>query len=447
MPLTDEELDQLAGEAASKTLIDRAAQKTKGIVNKFIKPAVLPTAGGIAGAAFGTGVGTPLGMAVPGGILGSSLGSALGEAGNQALGITEPSLKEVGLAGAIPLATGTAVALGRSALPFMSAGKAAQTLNALAPEEAAAKIGSLKPAIPSSALFKQAAAANVSIPMNRTVHAIDSMLDDLTNVSTGVQRANSQVIGYLRGLKNKLTTSVGGLSPLSLQRELEGAGNVIKSVNVRGGTGSGAIKKVFENMVNDLDDAAKFANPAQPGARALLAARDTFKRESVLKEIGEAITEATKTLRGQGDFIQFNPAAVLRDIGKNRFYKEALSATERTEVESLLKLLNKIPALRPGAGQQFGSGRVQEMIRSSAMGSGLGFLHSGGEGAAIGAAVGAAIQPVAEFGLNVTTAMQMQTGRALLKELLTQSKGVATPQVTSILAAYANAVRAGQVQQ
>ena len=70
----------------------------------------------------------------------------------------------------------------------------------------------------------------------------------------------------------------------------------------------------------------------------------------------------------------------------------------------------------------------------------MGFAAGGPTGAGIGTAIGAALPPVVEFGKNVATAMQMSTGRALMKELLTHSKGVATPQVMSVIAAYARAV-------
>ena len=446
--MTDDQLAELARQQATKDALSAGPQpQGKGFFENFVKSAVLPTAGGVAGAAFGGGVGTPFGMTIPGGVIGGGVGSGLGEAANQLLGITPPSLGEIGKATAIPMAVGAGGAGLRTLAPFTTAGKAAQTLNALAPEEAAARVATLTPKIPSSALFKQATESQVHVPMNRTVHAIDNMLDDLTNVSSGVQKANSQVIGYLKGLKNLLGTSVHGLSPLRLQRELEGAGHVIKSVQTKGGSGSGAIKKTFDAMVKDLDDAARLANPAQPGARALLAARDAFKKESVLKELGESIESATKALRGQGEMVQFNANAVLKDISKNRFYQDALSAMERTEIESLLKMLNKIPALRPGAGAQFGSGRVQEMLLMSAAGGGMGAMTGGGPGAAIGAAVGASMPSLLEFGQNVSTALQMKTGRALMKELLTQSKGIATPQVASVIAAYAHAVQAGQVPE
>lgn len=453
LDLTDEQVALQARQQATQDALAQgpppsqpAAPESGGnFLSQYVKPAVLPTGMGIAGSALGTGLGTPFGLSIPGGVIGGGLGSGLGEAANQALGITEPSLGNIVSATAVPMAIGAGVEAVRPFMPFMNVGKAAMTLNALAPEEAAARVAQLAPKIPASTLFKQATASQVKIPMNRAAHTIDGMLDDLTNVSTGVQRANSQVINYLKGLKNLLTTTEQGLTPLALQRELEGAGNVIKSVNTKGGTGSGAIKKVFEAMVKDLDDAVKMANPAQPAAQTLQAARNAFKRESVMREIGDSIEGATKMLRGQGEHVQFNANAVLKDISKNRFYTEALTPAERGEVEGLLKLLNKIPALRPGAGQQAGSMRVNEMLRSSAIGGGAGALYGGGVGAAAGAAAGAAVPVVAEFGKNVATAMQMQTGRALMKELLTQSKGIATPQVASIIAAYAHAVQAGQV--
>ena len=409
-----------------------------GFFDQFVKPAILPTLGGMAGMALGGVVGTGMGgMTIPGGVIGGGIGSALGEAGNQALGITEPSIGNVAMAGAMPMAIGGAAAALRPLMPFMGVGRAAQTLNALAPEEAAAAVGKMMPKIPAAALFQSAAQSGAQVPLTKTVQKIGEMLDDLTNVSTGVQKANGQVIGYLKGLQNLLETNPQGLTPIALQRELEGAGNVIKSVNTKGGTGSGAIKQVFKTLVNDMDDAAGMGGS---GAQLLSSARDAFKKESVMKEIGEAITDATKNLRGQGELVQFNANAVLKQIAKNEFYDTALSATEKGEMESLLKLLNKIPALRPGAGAQFGSGRMATLAASATFGGGTGFAMGGPAGGAIGTAAGMAIPPVVEFGKNVATAMQMSTGRALMKELLKQSKGVATPQVASVLAAYAHAV-------
>ena len=105
------------------------------VYHQFVKPAALPTALSYAGAALGGGVGTPFGLTVPGAVAGGAVGSMAGEGLNQALGITEPSLSQIGLAGAVPAAIGGIGTGFRAARPFLSSGRAAQTLNALTPEE------------------------------------------------------------------------------------------------------------------------------------------------------------------------------------------------------------------------------------------------------------------------------------------------------------------------
>ena len=453
--MTDEQIAELARQQATQDALAVQGQMQAGpavsaapedggmgsFMSQFVKPAVLPTAGGIAGAALGGGIGTPFGMTVPGGIVGGGIGSALGEGANQLLGITEPSMMEIAKAGAIPLAIGGATAGLRALAPFATSGRAAQTLNALAPEEAVAKVGAMLPKVKAADLFKQAAQSQVTIPMNRTMSMLDDMIDDLGS-SELAKSSRTPVIAALKRFQQKLLTVNGRLSPSALQSELEGSGEIVSKLQSAGGKSSGASKKIFKAMVNDLDDAAKMATSGSPGAQTLIAARDAFKKESVLKEIGDAITDATKNLRGQGELVQFNANAVLKSVAKSQFYEKALSATERGEVESLLKLLNKIPALRPGAGAQFGSGRLATMAASATFGGGAGFAAGGPVGGGIGTAAGMAIPPIVEFGKNVATALHMSTGRALMKELLTHSKGVATPQVMSVIAAYARAVEA-----
>lgn len=435
-------MDALAeqGQAMQGQPNQAAPQQGGGFFNDFVKPAAIPTALSIGGGmAF-----APLGPW--GSIAGASVGSGLGEGINQLTGITEPNLSKVSEAMFWPAAIGGAMQAGKAVMPLLTSGRAAQTLNALAPEEAAARVATMTPNIPASTLFKQATAQDVKIPMNRTLATIDNMIDDLSQSQLAI-KTRQPVIAALNRLKAKLGAAGGKLSPAELQAELEGSGEMVAKLQAAGGKGSGASKQLFKAMTNDLDDAVKMANPAAPAALTLKAARDTFKKESVLKEIGEAITDATKSMRGQGGDVQFNASAVLNSLKKNDFYKTALSGKEQGEIESLLKLLNKIPALGPGSGAQHGFGRLGRSVVSGGVGGGIGMASGGPMGAGIGSAIGMAAPPILDFGKNVVTAMQMTTGRALMKELLTQSKGVATPQVASIIAAYAHAVKAGQVQQ
>lgn len=472
--MTDEQVRDMARQQATQDALSQLQQENVGVLERYVKPAVLPTIGGVLGAGLGTMVGAPFALSVPGGIAGASLGSMLGEGGNQALRITEPSMGAIGMAGAVPAAVGAGTALLRGVSPMLSGGRAAQTLNALAPDEAAAKLGVFEagqlvksgslhldptrpfPSVLSSRLaFKALEQHNVLIPMTQTVSRLTNMIDDLSNSSLA-QTGRHQVISALKRFREYLLVNNNKITPTRLQAELEGSGEMVSKLLAAGGKSSGASKQIFQAMMGDLD---KAATAGSLPARMLSMARQAFKKESILKEIGESIEDATKTLRGQGGNVQFNANAVIKEIGKNRFYKDALSATERAEIESTLKLLNKIPALRPGAGATTGSSRVAATIRGGGIGGSVGFgagqilenqmMIPGASqaGAVVGSAIGLAAPAIAEFGKNVAIALQMQTGRALMKELLTQSKGVATPQVASIIAAYAQAVRAGQVEQ
>ena len=64
-------------------------------------------------------------------------------------------------------------------------------------------------------------------------------------------------------------------------------------------------------------------------------------------------------------------------------------------------------------------------------------------GAGIGTAVGVAVPPMVDFAKNLALTMSMDTGRALLKSLLTNSNGSITPAVASVISAFARSAVAG----
>lgn len=458
--MTDDEAELLGREAATKALIHKAAgTESSGLIQwehaeggpdfneRFIRPGILPVglgiAGGIAGALLG-----PMGSAV-----GGAIGAGLGEAANQALGITDPSLAEVGKTAGYSAAGSAAGALVSKVAPFVMPSRVAQALNAMGPQAAAAKIGSLQPHINSGKLFEMAAKSQVKVPMNRTLHALDDMLDDLSNVSSGVQGLNSMAINHLKGLKTTIESSVPGMDPMRLQKELAGVGAMLEKLKADKVGGKGALKTVFGAMVKDLDDAAKMGlskNPTHIGVQALVDARQAYKRENVLDEIGNAIKVATRSQPGQGEAIRFDASKVINKIRHDdrlsKFYQEAFQESERVDLEKLLYTLNKIPALRPGAGQTFGFGRVGG---SATAAGGAGFAASSGDPFLTGLAVvgGSALPAGIEIGKDVALALQLKTGRALVGELLKQSQGSLTPNVASVIGAYAAAVRQGQVNE
>jgi hypothetical protein len=369
------------------------------------------------------------------------------------MGITDPSLRNIGLSTAIPMGVGlgaNALRVGKS----MFGARGAQTLNAIAPEEAAAAVARLKPEIPSKFLFETASEGGAAIPMGRTVKMIDSMLDDLgasavpgQGASKGVQAANRQVISYLKGLKDKLIANPNGLSPRDLQRELAGVGSVKKALQAKGGGGLGAVRQTFKSMSDDLDEVANMADDVGSNSAAMLKeARQVFKKEAAVDELDDAIQAAVKTLRGQGGDTQFNANLVLKELKNNKFIQDSFSKEEIKEIESLFSKLNRIPALRPGAGAQAGSRSVlQGAVAGGGMGAGVTTAMGLGPGigAGIGTALGVAVPPLAEMSKNFAIALSMKTGRALVGQLLKNSDGALTPQALSIISAYAQATRAG----
>jgi hypothetical protein len=65
---------------------------------------------------------------------------------------------------------------------------------------------------------------------------------------------------------------------------------------------------------------------------------------------------------------------------------------------------------------------------------------AGAEGAAIGAAVGAVGPPAVETMRNIGIALQMKSGRALIKGLLQESDGALTPKAIGAIGAFSWAV-------
>src|SRR3990172_612079 len=137
----------------------------------FAVPMALPT------------VGSALGGAI-GGVPGSAVGSFLGEAGNQALGLTERSNLQLGLAAGLPLAL---PALGRGfkfAKRFFTPRAGAETLNRLAGPEVVDFIFRFAPAGKAAELFEAARQQGGAIQMTKTLDSLDDVIRQLDSAST-----------------------------------------------------------------------------------------------------------------------------------------------------------------------------------------------------------------------------------------------------------------------
>lgn len=402
-------------------------------LGRIAKPAILPTIGEAAGAAAGVALSPVLGPAAP--YLGMAGGGITGEGLNQVFGITAPSREQLILAGLVPPAVTAGVRGLQTASRFFPPSQAARTLNEIAPKEAARVIQKYEPVGPSGPLFEVAKQAGDTIPMTSTVQAIADLKSELSHLSSGAREQKRQADRYLTGLEKKIADSGGALNPADMQAELRALGEIIGNMQKPGASsvGLGEAKRLFSTMADDLD------NAANAGAQTLKAARDTFRREKAVEDIQQSISDATRITRGQGGDAQFNASRVIADLKKDRFFTKSFNADEQEEIFGLFKKLNKIPALPPPSGVQFGSGRLMQAGIRAGAGAGLGQMAGGTTGATAGAIAATALPPVAESIRLFGMAMGMKTGRALIKELLTQTKGVLTPHATGILSAFVTA--------
>jgi len=369
-------------------------------IAEVTKKSALPLAGGIIGA----GISTRLGL---GPIPGESVGSTIGEAVNQYFGITEESLSQLAIEAVAPPVGRAVSGVLKTASKVVTPGSGAKFLNELVGPESELLLSKLEPKERASALFKIADNLGGNIPMTNTINSLDAKIAKMSKLSTP-----PTALRPLKRLRSKLEEFGGQLSPSELQDELELFGELGFSIQKKGGTGVGELKQTFKDMVTDLDFASDVA-----GADVLRHARDTFKKGKSVENLRSFIDKATSVLRGSGESVQFNAKTVINNLKKDKFYKKAFSGQEQKEISDLLTRLNKIPGLGPTGGRSTSLYRALTETMFGAAGMNLGFRAGGVSGAAIGAS--AALIPAAlDISRNLALALQMESGRALLGDLI-----------------------------
>lgn len=400
-----------------------------GPVLNFAKHAALPTIGNIAGTALGGMTGPAAPFAVP--VL-EGLGGMAGLKANEMLGISEPTAVDYGLTGALPSVLRGGAALASVASKFGTPGRAASTLNALAPDEAAAQLGKLPRPAPSSAqLYGQLAGSQMTIDATPLKNEAARLLEKEGKLAG----KDPQLVSYLTRLTKKFGKNGSQINVNEFQDELVWLGRKA------GQDQTGIFKDLYKFASDSMDDAIKAAqdsaldSPAvQTGATALFKARQAFKRERVFTELDDAVDSAFKLVGKGGAERQFNAKEVVKAIEGNKFFEQAFSPQEQETVKNLFYTLNEIPALKPGAGVNAGSLRAfTKTLFPMAAGSAAGMQMAGAPGASIGAAAGALIPPAVEVANLLKLAYRTETGRALLTDLLAKSQGKLTTQVLSRL--------------
>ncbi len=375
------------------------------------------------------------------GPVGAGIGGAGGEYLNQQLGITDPSSREVVINGLLPFGFGAAAKVMRPAWEL--GGKSgAEFVNRVAAPEARQTLARLA-GPDADQYFQRAMQSGAQLDTGSALPIIQKELANL-RAGTNAKTLYGRTIDILEGLESKLTAAGGKLDPKTYQAELRDLGAAMRTAEGRtiNQVEAGAVKKVYGALAEGLDaEAGGAALPPQPWkpgqmlpapsanaapAQDLLQARQYIKRQAVLDEIEESVTKADKILRGQGENVQFNAAAVLRDLKSNPFWNgakgernPAFTAQEKKDLESLFTTLNKLPILKPPSSQPVGSSLVNSRIGMATGLGGSSSMAAGGDPlyTAAGAAVGLAVPTVANFARTLNIALRTETGRAELMAL------------------------------
>lgn len=193
------------------------------------------------------------------------------------------------------------------------------------------------------------------------------------------------------------------------------------------------------------------ASAAVPGSSAegamepfassdLLKALRTYKREQVVDTLAKNVEGATKTLRGQGENVQFNASEVLQKIKNNPYYEQTFSKTEQRDIRKTLELLNTIPPLGSAKGMDAATFPLVKKIALATMGGQV--AHAAGASTGTSAAIAAggyAVPMIADFSRNLSFALNTKAGRDMIRELSKTPDGLFTPRNFSILSAYVSA--------
>lgn len=419
-------------------------EEISGAAGTFVKKSALPTIGSVALPAAMTATIGPANIPfIP---LEQGVGSGIGELANQFFGITELDALQVGVATVSPIVMGYGTNLLRT-------GKVAPAaLQTKAPQMATSQLRNYRSATPSKALFEQAARQGHVIPLTKTGAAIQALRTELQQATPASRRAFERVMrdtgldDLLQQVQTANVTRIGtvqtaqGVNPVQMQHVLTDIGKMQSQAAREGGLRHSHLSRLFGAMKDDLEESGS----------GLAFARRAFKREAVLDDLEDAIGRAMFVKKGQGAQTEFSANKILNtlnrtDEGLGKFFSQAFTGKEQGEIKELFSFLNTLPSLRPGAGQTFGSGQFFERMSRAGAGGGVGaatgFALGGPTGAAVGGALGLGINEATQFGKLMLQAWRMPGGRTVVKNLLLNADGAATPYVVSTLTAFVTSAR------
>jgi hypothetical protein len=391
--------------------------KTAG---KIVAPMALPMAGAAAGSLL-TGPFAPLGAAG---------GSMVGEGLNQILGITEPSLQDLLIAGTMPLA-------GRGAgRAIEGAAKRSQTgregLHKLAAEKFEAIPTGFRPAQAADDLYALVEKFNPPIDAGPLRSAAERLLKTETDVSKGLK--NEPIRRVAQGLIAMIDQHSGQVPFQQLRGDLRRLGDRVGSAAREGGEAYGAYKALFKAGHESLEAAAIHGNPAMPATQALRAAAAAKKLEFVADDLAEILSIKGGGVSPRADGVQVNFGTIIKKIEKNDTIRKTLGdAPYEALLDDLKAMWKRTPNLAAPAGTDAGSKNVARAIGGfGGLGTGVGAFFAGGTGAMIGGGAGAATAALGP--MAVAKLLTTESGRKFLRGVLDGTGSVITREVLPLLA-------------
>lgn len=390
---------------------EQAAQRQA--VGEFVKRAPIPAVTTAAGTALGGMVGMPT--------LGAMAGSTAGTFINQKLGLEPESKTNLAISATVPGVVGGMGAAVRGIGRSMTTTRALRKAGMVG--EAEELPGRLRPSAGAvNAAFEEVSrrggARILKLP------ATTKVVEDLTSkVNVGFRGGLGSVKSRLNELLD-VVTRPGGVSVQEIKIKTEQLGEMVRTLERRGGLGLGAAKQMRKALLEDFDSAATTAS--KEAAVFLKTARDLAKKSFAADELEDLIFGERKRIAGLAkEFFDIDGNRVLQKLENltnpksPKFDKNFTSGlkSELPEIKALFERLDQFGPIK----MEIGAGSL--IIRSAmgtaggaAAGGLLGGLPGAGTMGFVGAVAGAKGPEIADR--IVAKALLNPAGRAVFERTL-----------------------------
>lgn len=323
--------------------------ESSGGLWSHIKPAILPTLGGIAGAGLGTVVGGPTVVGLPASVIGLEMaGAGAGEKLNQVFGITEPSNTAVATSAlSAPIGRGLGAA-GKFALNTAVKSFAGRDIMSEGAQSLLTKWLAPKPA--SGQLFKDAEQMGFAATATNTLNKIDDVL--VKEAQRAATPIRDEIIAAVTPLRNFFVGRGGAKAVLvpELMEEEQRLALIAKRAYDGGNYKLGnSISGIRSAILDDLE---------QSGAGVVREASKAYRKEKALEDLSTLLAKP-------------HPVQQIKDFAKdNPLFRGAFPA--QADKDQIMRIAEKLTYLSPSGS----SGPIGKMITATA-GSILGGIPGG----------------------------------------------------------------------